>query len=240
MAAAASRAVHRELHACWAASRSKGLASLARCWANILMKVAASSLQRPPNYIASTTRRARPPCVNSGYVLALLLRAIRRVLDPFPTEGLPLHGFAMFFLLLEACCVRGTVFAGGPVRQAGRVRGDRRGSGRRFTNAASRTRPQAAGARAVARGDNKVASPSTFAPAPAGRVRSEAEKVRWAAKARSPHQRLPQAAATKGRERRRVGARLGLSNNTCVFKPHEIHKNVGNMQKRSVMNTLRT
>ena len=78
MAAAASRAVHRELHACWAALRSKGLASLARCWANILMKVAASSLQRPPNSIANTTRRALPPCVNSGYVLALLLRAIRR------------------------------------------------------------------------------------------------------------------------------------------------------------------
>ena len=78
MAAAASRAVHREVHACWAALRSKGLVSLARCWANILRKVAASSLQRPPNSIANTTRRALPPCVNSGYVLALLLRAIRR------------------------------------------------------------------------------------------------------------------------------------------------------------------
>ena len=31
------------------------------------------------------------------------------------------------------------------------------------------------------------ASPSTFAPGPAGRVRSEAKKARWAAKARSPH-----------------------------------------------------
>ena len=69
--------------------------------------------------------------------------------------------------------------------------------------AASRTWPQAAGERAVAVGDDKVAEERSLAvdvrPGP-GRARSEARKARWAAKARRPHQRLPQAAATKGRE----------------------------------------
>ena len=52
----------------------------------------------------------------------------------------------------------------------------------------------------TARSLRSGASPSTFAPGLAGKARSEAKKAHWAAKARRPHQRLPQAAATEGRE----------------------------------------
>ena len=41
------------------------------------MKVTASSLQRPPISIPSTTSRARPAPVSSGYVRAFARRAMR-------------------------------------------------------------------------------------------------------------------------------------------------------------------
>ena len=77
MAAVARRAVQREVQARAADRRRDGGVDDALWFARSRMKVTASSLQRPPISIPSTTSRARPAPVSSGYVRAFARRAMR-------------------------------------------------------------------------------------------------------------------------------------------------------------------
>ena len=77
MAAVARRAVQREVQARAADRRRDGGVDDILWFARSRMKVTASSLQRPPISIPSTTSRARPAPVSSGYVRAFARRAMR-------------------------------------------------------------------------------------------------------------------------------------------------------------------